>query len=91
MTFKHTDQRGEDYKPSNCRWATPKEQFDNSNPRPSNLIYRNSKTITYRGKTKTVSGWGRHFGMSTECLNYRISAWGIKLAFETPKRKKGDA
>lgn len=42
------------YEPSNCRWADMEEQGNNRN---------NSRCITCRGETLTISQWARKIGM----------------------------
>lgn len=68
------------YKPSNCRWATRKEQ--NSNQR------RNIR-LTYNGETKILSDWARTIGIDPKALQVRIVGrhWSIKRALTEPLRK----
>jgi hypothetical protein len=52
------------YSKSNCRWATPRQQANNTS--------RNRK-ISYRGITMTVTDWSRELGINRSTINSRIN------------------
>lgn len=56
-----------DYKPSNCRWATPSENSDNR---------RSGHRITFNGKTQSIRRWAKETGISYGTLWERIAIWG---------------
>jgi len=62
-----------DYKPSNCRWVTRKEQAWNK---------RNNHLITFNGKTQSLAAWSDETGIPYGTLESRINKlyWPIKRA-----------
>jgi hypothetical protein len=61
------------YEPSNCRWATRKEQNRNT---------RTNHMITYNGKTKSMAEWAELLQMNYNKLRSRIQrGWDIEKAF----------
>lgn len=65
------------YEPGNCRWATKKEQSENTS---------RSVHITYKGETLTLSRWARRLNMNGTALAQRIKKWGLESAMTRPKR-----
>jgi hypothetical protein len=69
-----------DYKPSNFRWATKKEQQNNM---------RSNRPFTINGQTKNLSEWRNLYGVSHATLCYRLkNGIDIKTALTTPPDKR---
>lgn len=69
------------YEPSNCRWATMKEQQNN---RSTNRI------ITIGNKTKTLKEWCEQYGLDYKMVHKKITVlgWTPEEALELVPRKK---
>jgi hypothetical protein len=64
------------YEPGNVRWATQKEQINNT---------RVVKLVTINGKTQSQAAWAREMRLSAGQITARIkSGWGIEEAILTP-------
>ena len=69
-----------EYSPTNCRWATRKQQANNTH---------NNRVITYNGLTKTLSEWGTFTGLGWARIQQRLDDdWSIESALFTPIDKK---
>lgn len=68
------------YCPSNCRWATVKEQQNN---------LRNNIVITYKNETKTLQQWCDELKLDYQLMYHRLQrGWSIQKAFETEASTK---
>ena len=68
------------YSPSNCRWASLREQANNR---------RNNTILTYNGESHTIAEWSRKLNMSRDTISLRIrKGWSAEEALTTPIRKR---
>jgi hypothetical protein len=66
------------YTPKNCRWATKKQQNDNTSQ---------NRWLTLHGVTRTISDWSKHTGIRRLTIGWRLDrGWSAERALTTPTR-----
>lgn len=71
------------YEPSNVRWASKSENCDNRST---------GRKLTFRGEAKSVTQWGKEFGVARSVISERIDVWGwsVSKAITTPALDKNE-
>ncbi len=80
------------YEPSNCRWATRKQQGENKR-KPYTFMERpeelRGKMYEFNGESHTLPYWCVKFNTSTEAVSYRIKhGWTFEEALTEPKHSR---
>jgi len=72
-SLERIDNNG-NYEPSNCIWATKKDQCRNQ---------RTNVLIEYKGEVRCLADWAEIYGLSWQALFYRVftAKWPIDKAF----------
>lgn len=80
LTIERVNVNG-NYCPENCKWATYKEQQNNTS---------RNRLIAYAGQTHTLKQWSEITGISYHALHHRLvrDNWSTERALTTPTQVK---
>ena len=79
MTIERID-GNKGYEPSNCKWATFKEQANNTTK---------NVRLSYDGKVQTIRQWASEIGIKENTINYRMRrGWSHEKALTVPVQQK---
>lgn len=79
------------YEPSNCRWATAKEQRANQRSHKPHKVHKRNAMIIVNGIKRPKRDVCAEYGVSVETFNYRVKHKGMDVieALTTPKMTIG--
>ena len=77
LTIERIDNKG-NYDPSNCKWATQKEQTRNRSQ---------NRWLSYEGKIMCLVDWAATLGITHRSLQKRLEKWPLDKALTLTPRK----